>query len=148
MSGDVREQLLIVKDEIFEGWNQIPLLALCRFYDKENLIDIVRLLIDKNIEVNCKTKDGWNALHLVCEYYNKENLIDVVRLLIDKYINVHCKTNDGLNSLNIVCRYYDKENLIDIVQFFKLKKISTSIAKITTDGMPCITCVEITTKKI
>jgi hypothetical protein len=117
---------LMVEEEISEYWNHIPLLALCRFYNKENLIDIVRLLIDKNIDVNSKTNDGWNALHLLSRNYDKENLIDIVRLLIDKNIDVNSKTNDGWNAMNFLSRYYDKENLIDIVRLLIDKNIDVN----------------------
>ena len=60
---------------------------MCRYYDKENLIDIVRLLIDKNIDVNCKTEDGVNALHLVCRYQPQIRLVDLVRLLVQHKID-------------------------------------------------------------
>ncbi len=117
---------LIVEEEISEDWNHIPLLALCRFYDKENLIDIVRLLIDKNIDVNCKTNGGDNALHTVCLNYDKENLIEIVRLLIEKYIDVNCRNYNGWNALHFVCEYYNKENLIDIVRLLIEKNIDVN----------------------
>jgi hypothetical protein len=91
------------------------LLILCKYYNKDNLIDIVRLLIGKNIDVNCKTNEGSNALNLVCRNYDKENLIDIVRLLIEKNIDVNCKDIFGQNALHYVCQYYKNENLIDIV---------------------------------
>jgi ankyrin repeat protein len=95
----------------------------CRNYDKENLIDIVRLLIEKNIDVNCKQNDGWNALLTVCRNYDKDNLIDIVRFLIEKNINVNCKTNNGWNALHHVCYHAPKTNLIDLVSILVRQKI-------------------------
>jgi ankyrin repeat protein len=102
------------------------LLILCKYYNKDNLIDIVRMLIEKNIDVNCKTIEGWNALLLLCRYYKNENLIDIVRFLIEKNIDVNCITDDGLNALHLVCEYHKKENLIDIVRLLIEKNIDVN----------------------
>nr|CAH0103688.1 unnamed protein product [Daphnia galeata] len=120
-----------------DGWNAI--LTVCRYYDKENLIDIVKLLIEKNIDVNCINNDGFNALNLVCQNYKKENLIDIVRLLIEKNIDVNLKNNDGWNALLTVCRYYDKENLIDIVKLLINKNIDVNC--INNDGFNALNLV-------
>jgi ankyrin repeat protein len=117
---------LSVEEEIHDGYNSIPLIALCRFYNKENLIDIVRLLIGKNIDVNCRTNKGDNALTLLCQYYKNDNSLGIIRLLIEKNIDVNCKDNGGWNALLTVCRYYDKENLIEIVQLLIEKNIDVN----------------------
>ena len=89
---------------------------LCLHYKKDNLADIVALLIDGGMDVNCRTNNGWNLLHLLCVFYDKGNLIDIVRLLIEKGIDVNCKQNDRWSALLFLCRYYHRNNLIDIIQ--------------------------------
>ena len=79
-----------------EDWNALHLV--CRNYHGDNLINIVRLLIDKGINVNAKDNEDWNALHVVCCYNNGDNLIEIVRLLIDSGINVKAKALDISNS--------------------------------------------------
>jgi ankyrin repeat protein len=115
-----------VEEEIPEGWNPFPLLALCLYYKKDNLIKIIKLLIDKKIDVNCKTSNGSNALLILCRYYKQKNLIEIVQLLIKNNIEVNCKQNDGWNALHLVCRYYDKGNLINIVRFLIEKNIDVN----------------------
>jgi hypothetical protein len=78
---------LLVEEKIPEEWNPFPFLALCRYYNKENSIDIVPLLI--KIDVNCRTSGGWNALTLLCRNYHQENLIDIIQFLIKKNIDVN-----------------------------------------------------------
>jgi ankyrin repeat protein len=65
---------------------------LCWNYTNENLIDIIRFLIEKGIDVNCKGIGGDNALHILCEYYQNENLIDIIRLLIENGSEVSTET--------------------------------------------------------
>jgi ankyrin repeat protein len=85
------------------------------------------LLIEKNIDVNCKNNDGWNALLTLCRNYHKENLIDIVRLLIGKNIDVNCKNNNGWNALHIVCRYELKRRLVDLVSILVRQKIDKKV---------------------
>ena len=63
------------------GWT--PLHVVCFYYKNENLIEIVRLLIQHGAEVNAKKVDGKTPLHLVCQYYKNSNLMDLVHLLIE-----------------------------------------------------------------
>jgi hypothetical protein len=112
-----------------EIWNHIPLPALCRFYNKENLIEIVKLFVDKNIDVNWKTNGVWNALLSLCRYYDKENLIHIVRLLIEKNIDVNCKNTNGWNALHFVCRFQPPSRLFDLVQLLVQHKVDKKVKK-------------------
>ncbi len=59
-----------------------PSLRLCGNFKKENLIEIIQLLIQHGIDVNCKTKDELNALTLLRNYYRHFNLNEIIELLI------------------------------------------------------------------
>lgn len=61
-----------------------PLHMFCGWYKKDNLIDIVRLLIDHGADVNAKTKNGKTSLHLLRQNYQNDNLEDIVHLLTRK----------------------------------------------------------------
>jgi ankyrin repeat protein len=87
---------------------------LCQNYKNENLIDIVRILIQNGIDVNWKNKAGWNALLFLCKNYVNDNLIEIVRLLIEHGININHTTKEG-NALHLLCKYYPNENLCDIL---------------------------------
>jgi ankyrin repeat protein len=90
---------------------------LCEYYKNENLIDIIRLFIENGIDVNCKDKDGWNALIYLCRFYKNENLVGIIGLLIENEIDVNCTTNNGNNALTKLCEYYENENLINVIKF-------------------------------
>ena len=59
-----------------------PLILLCRYYPLGDLIDSVRLLIQRGVAVDLKDKDGRDSLYLLCQYYPGECLIDIARLLV------------------------------------------------------------------
>ena len=94
------------------------LLALCKYYNKEDVIDIIRMLIEKQVDVNDVYPNGSSsALLLLCQYYKHENLIDIIKLLVDNNANVNYRTKDGDNILNLLCRHYLRTNLIELVRF-------------------------------
>jgi ankyrin repeat protein len=99
-----------------DGWNALHFV--CRYYDKENLIEIVRLLIEKNIDVNCKTNHGWNALHFVCYYYSKSRLVDLVRLLVQHKIDKKVKTTGCLigTARSFLLIRFKEEEIKDVLQ--------------------------------
>ena len=102
-----------------------PLVFLCQRYSQENLIDIVRALIERDIDVNSKNDDGFNALLVLCLNYPHDNLIDIVRALIEKDADVNW-TADGWNALLFLCRYYPHRNLADVVQILVDKGIDVN----------------------
>jgi ankyrin repeat protein len=91
------------------------------------LIDIVKFFVDQKIDVNCKTQDGWNALHLVCRYYKKNDLIDIVRLLLKQQIDINSQENNGWNALHFVCRYQPRNNLMNLVRLLIEHKIDKNV---------------------
>ena len=76
-------RLLIPQEEDTKELNsQNAMKILSRFYEQDNIIDIIRLLIaEKVIEVNATNRNNYNALHLICFYYKGQHLIDIIRLL-------------------------------------------------------------------
>lgn len=63
------------------------LTSLCRYNQHLNLIECVRLLVNKGIDLSAKDNYGRIALHLLCEFYRGENLIEVARLLISEKVD-------------------------------------------------------------
>lgn len=100
---------------LYGGYNALHFL--CWFYPHSDLIDHARLLIDKGIDVNRKTRAGafrptlllddqpreydWNSsdrgprgstpLHLLCFRYRHDNLVDLVQLLIVSGVHVSAR---------------------------------------------------------
>ena len=90
---------------------------LCRNYPEDNLIDVARFLIEREIDVNAKTSKGSNVLHLLCRYYHRDNLIYIIRLITEKSsIDTNEKDPDEWTAFLILCRYYHHSNLIDLIQ--------------------------------
>ena len=96
-------------------WNALPMV--CRHFPGNCLFDIVRLLLDRGIEINSVDHNRINALIAVCANYKHSNLIDIVRLLLGKKINVNAVSKEtGWNALIYLCRNYDGPNLVDIAR--------------------------------
>ena len=68
-------RLLIPQEEDTKELNsQNAIQILSRFYEQDNIIDIIRLLIaEKVIEVNATNRNNYNALHLICFYYKGQH---------------------------------------------------------------------------
>ena len=79
------------------GDNALLLVCLC--YEKSNLIDIVRLLLQKGIDVNAVNEVNRNALHML--YFNYvcvsegNNLMGIVRLLLEYGARVNARDKFG-----------------------------------------------------
>ena len=103
-----------VNKKDFKGNN--ALFYLCENYFEDDLYDIIRLLIERGININeINTKNGFNALMILCVQYNHDKLVDIVRLFIENGINLNATSSDGWNVLHIICRYYNRENFIELV---------------------------------
>jgi hypothetical protein len=76
------------------------------FDKKENLTDIIRLLIENGIE----NIYGYNALIFLCAFYKNENLIDVITLLIQSGFKVTKETHDYFQ------RNYKEKNRTQVLQ--------------------------------
>ncbi len=72
--------------ETEDGW--APIHFFCRYFKHSNLIDFVRLLIDKGADAQAKTIKEWNPLHFlfrnIRELSDKGvDLIELASLLIE-----------------------------------------------------------------
>jgi len=54
-------------------------------------IEIIKLLLEKEIKINLLTKDGWSALILA----SLNGKTEAVKLLLDKGANPDLKSNEG-----------------------------------------------------
>lgn len=90
-----------------DGWS--ALLLLSRYYSHTNLIEIIQMLVNKNVDVNFQHENGWNALPILFQYYEHENLIDIIQILIDNNINIHSKNEKRKNSLLLLLHTLQKQ---------------------------------------
>jgi len=101
-----------------------PFHLLCANYKRRNLMEVARLLIQHEADVNARTKNGSTPLHnLLRGYYNNSyitQLIDTVKLLVIEHgANVKEKTiHDDITPLHLLCQYYNNNDLVDLVKLF------------------------------
>ena len=101
------------------GWTALH--QLCRLYTNENLVEIVRLLVENGADVNAKSLKGKTALHRLCENYTNENLVEIVRLLIEKGADVNAVTKSGSPPL-LLLRHGENKGKKDVEEFLVAKR--------------------------
>ena len=94
---------------------------LCENYSKENLTDVIQLLIEKGIDINSYDKTGDNALGYVFRNANQEVAVKVIKFLARHGI-LFCHQHETE-------KYYDIfEKIgncgIEILQYFAKKNIT------------------------
>ena len=79
-----------------------PLLKLTRHYGHDDLIQLVRLLIERDIDINATDPNGWNAFHNLCasNSHNK-NFSDLILLLEESNIDMKAKTKEGYTAFSL-----------------------------------------------
>lgn len=82
---------------------------------KEGHFEIVKLLLEKEANVNHQSNYGWTALMLACEKGN----IKIVKLLLEKKAQINLKNIEKSTALMIAC----EKNHMEIVKLLIPKKI-------------------------
>ena len=96
-----------------------PLILLCRYYKGEDLIDLIRFLIEKGADINSKSSLGFNALHTLCSFYKVGGkMIELIQFLLENGLDATSLINDGRNVLHLLCENYDHDNLVDLIRLF------------------------------
>ncbi|XP_046636657.1 probable serine/threonine-protein kinase fhkE [Daphnia pulicaria] len=106
----------------------------------KSFLAIINLFVENRIDIDCKDKDGSNALIVLCRSYRNGNLIDIIRLLIKNGIDVNCKNEYGNNALTILCIFYKNDNLIDIIRFLIKNGIDVNCKNIYRNNALTILC--------
>ena len=78
----VKRKDLFINSTSVEGFT--PLMFLCRFYPREDLIDCAQLLINRGIDVEAREKHGKNSLKVLCKKYRGKDLVNIALLLINR----------------------------------------------------------------
>jgi ankyrin repeat protein len=81
-------------------------------------VELLRVLIEKGIDLTARNIEGDNALHLVCRHHpEKENLLPLVRFLINAGIDAQSRTPSGSSAIYILWENEDEiANVFDIMQ--------------------------------
>ena len=100
--------------------DETALMGLCINYKKDDIIDILRLLLEEPTalkNLNAVSKDlGWNGLVFLCYYFSGKNLFEVAQLLLDHGIQIDSEYNTSANALIAACTKYNRESLINVVR--------------------------------
>ena len=126
-------------------WNALHLL--CTFYRGHNLKPLVEYLIDRGIDPDARTNDGFSfrtsAFPLLCQSYRGNDLKQVMELLISK------ENATNPSALMTLSQIYSGDDLQDLLQTGIDKSASLRLMRlIMTDGTPCTTCAAATKETI
>ena len=106
-----------VNTEVKDGSN--CLIAWTRHnHGHPDFIPVLRLLIQRGIDLSCTDDQNRNALLIICELYNGPRLLDIVRLLVESHIDVHVRDESDRNVIDILeNRGFQADS--DIINFLK-----------------------------
>lgn len=85
-------------------------------YKHNNLLQLVKLLIDNGVDVAAKEPKGWTAIYFLCRYYAHDNLFLSVKLWIEKEADVTAEMFDGWTALHYLFQHYTHNNLIHVAK--------------------------------
>jgi serine/threonine protein kinase len=97
----------------------------CKYYKGKNLMDAIKMLIEKQIDINVKNWNGQNALFYLC-LFQKQQLLESIQLLVYNNININSKDWLGRNVLTCLCENYKQADLFDIIKLLVNKQINVN----------------------
>ena len=80
--------------------------------------DIVKILLDKQADVNIQTIKGCTPLYIACEDGNK----DIVKMLLDKQADVNIQSDERFTPLHYACHQGHKCWISRQMSIFKVLK--------------------------
>lgn len=86
----------IVHLEYINIWGSTPFIYAC-YYNKTN--EIMKLLIDAGVDLECRDSMGNTAIHLACA----SGLTDKVKLLIDEGADLDFPNGQGMRAIHLAC---------------------------------------------
>ena len=119
-------RLLIPQDETGDKFDtyRTTLLLLCRFYSRNNLIDLVQKLIKNNpTAVTETTAAGSNALLVLSAFSSSKKIVQVAQLLIENGVSVNEKGKYGYNALMALFEYSTSDKMDKVAELLIKKGI-------------------------
>ena len=81
--------------EFEDNWR--PIHFVCRY----GTFEMLKLLVDKGVNLECENNDKWRPIHFVCRH----GTFEMLKLLLDKGVNLECETNSKWRPIHFVCHY-------------------------------------------
>jgi ankyrin repeat protein len=66
---------------------------------------MIKYIIDKGVDLECTTNEGWKPIHFLCYKSTPE----MIQYIIDKGVDLECTTNYGWKPIHYICRYSTPE---------------------------------------
>jgi len=105
-----------LNDKDSSGWTILHSLCNTKNGGNKDLLDIIRLLKRKKVNVNVVDDDGNTALHLLCINYRCDDMIEILEELIND-IDLNAKTEYGSTALHYLGENCENRNdLFNIIQ--------------------------------
>ena len=79
---------------------------------------LVKLLLERDADIEAKDDSGCGALHLLCRYHGTNTLRHIILFLTNKGIDINACNSTGYNAFHILCRYQASNNLENVVRIF------------------------------
>lgn len=95
--------------------SRTPLMIVCWKYRRNDVTDIIRILLNHGADVNLTDDFGWNALHFACRYNCTTQLPSMIDTLLRSKINVNATTRNEWNCLHQLCQYNSAEKLYGVI---------------------------------
>lgn len=148
LSGDDVEELLnmlpkldfpctkYLIDRWIEGWhkwnekfyddvsnnNKILIQFVCKYGCKEAVLYILDIYVEKNLNLEHKTKNGWLPIHLLCRHGTPRTIKRIIDIYVEKQISLrnkrlgtHLKNNSCLRNNDVMYMYLNNQ----YVDFYK-----------------------------
>ena len=84
--------------------------------DVDLSLNIVKLLINNNINIDLKNNYGYTAISFCCEKPINKIYLDIIKLLLDNGADINITDNRDRTYLDIVCENLDNEYSIQILK--------------------------------
>lgn len=153
-SNNNHDILYIIKLLLEKGLNiniqndkgQTPLHILCKEYfdtqynmrygiynhnDNYDILQIVKLLLEKDLNINIQDLNGQTPLHILCNrnfyFYGMDNenmkkdIINIIKLFFEKDININIRDLKGHTPLDILKNLSNRNDNIELIQLFTQK---------------------------
>lgn len=118
----IDKQIGIINAKNARGRNALHIL--CIYYDGDEnlLLEIVRLFIDKGIDLTATDNEKSNVIHLLCKHYRGEKLLQIASEILSSQQEIDIGATCGniqRTALHVVCEVGNKYILtIELIELF------------------------------